>query len=70
MDEVALESVVFYSQNKSSHQFNDLICCQRVNGSLWMQNKFTGSQFQFQKQENIIRGANQRENSILLHNSW
>ena len=41
---VALESVVFYRQNKNSHQFNDLLCCQRVNCSFWMQKKFTGSQ--------------------------
>ena len=42
---VVLESVVFYSQNKSSHQLNDMICCQRVNCSFWVQNKFTGSHF-------------------------
>ena len=27
---VALESVVFYRQKKNSHQFNDLLCCQRI----------------------------------------
>ena len=27
---VALESVLFYSQNKKSHKFNDFMCCQRV----------------------------------------
>ena len=57
---VALESMVFYSQNKISHQFNDFICCQRINCSFWMQNKFTGPQFFKQKQENIIRGTNER----------
>ena len=27
---VALESVLFDSQNKKSYKFNDLVCCQRV----------------------------------------
>ena len=52
-----------------NHHLNDLICCQRVNCSLWMQNEFTGSQIFYQKQENIIRGMNQRENIIIYFNT-
>ena len=28
---IALDSPLFQSRNKNSHQFNYLICCQRVN---------------------------------------
>ena len=48
---------MFCSQNKSSHQFNDLTCCQSVNCSFWMQNKFTGSQIFYAPNFGEVEGA-------------